>query len=95
VVRPDPAAYASLNRDAGAANRRATAFFDAAERFLTADRKLSREEAILTYDSVAGTSGDRAKTVDAALLAAKPCPDFYQTCHGDHPQICPERSLPN
>jgi len=95
VVRPDPAAFASLSKDAGAANRSATAFFEAAERFLIADRKLSREEAVVTYDPVAGASGDRMKTVDAAVAAAKPCPDLYQTCHGAYPQICPERALPN
>lgn len=95
VVRPDPAAFASLTRDMGAANRSATAFFEAAERFLIADRKLSREEAVVTYDSVAGASGDRLKTVDAAAQAARPCPEFYIACHGAYPQICPERSLPN
>ncbi len=95
VVKPDPAAYASLTKDAGAANRSATAFFEAAERFLSADRKLSREEAVLTYDPVAGASGDRVKTVDAAALAAKSCPELYQACHGAYPQVCPARSLPN
>ena len=95
VVRPDPTAFASLTRDMGAANRSATALFEAAERFLIADRKLSREEAILTYDSVAGASGDRVKTVDAAATAAKSCPELYQACHGAYPQVCPERSLPN
>ncbi|MGB9368333.1 MAG: hypothetical protein WCE79_20210 [Xanthobacteraceae bacterium] len=95
VVKPDPAAFASLTKNAGAANRSATAFFEAAERFLIADRKLSREEAVLTYDSVAGASGDRVKTVDAAAVAAKSCPELYQACHGAYPQICPERSLPN
>ena len=95
VVKPDPAAYASLSKDAGAANRSATAFFEAAERFLIADRKLSREEAVLTYDPIAGSSGDRARSVDAAATAAKSCPELYQACHGAYPQACPERSLPN
>jgi hypothetical protein len=95
VVRPDPAAFASLTKDMGVANRSATAFFEAAERFLIADRKLSREEAILTYDSIAGASGDRVKTVDAAAQAARPCPELYLACHGAYPQVCPERSLPN
>ena len=95
VVKPDPAAYASLSKDAGAANRSATAFFEAAERFLIADRKLSREEAVLTYDPVAGSSGDRARSVDAAATAAKSCPELYQACHGAYPLACPERSLPN
>jgi hypothetical protein len=95
VVKPDPAAFASLSKDAGAANRSATAFFEAAERFLIADRKLSREEAVVTYDPVAGASGDRMKTLDAAVNAAKPCPELYLACHGAYPQVCPERALPN
>jgi hypothetical protein len=95
VVRPDPAAFASLTKDMGAANRSATVFFEAAERFLIADRKLSREDAVLTYDSVAGASGDRVKSVEAAATAAKSCPELYQACHGAYPQVCPERSLPN
>lgn len=95
VVRPDPAAFASLSKDAGAANRSATAFFEAAERFLIADRKVSREDAVLTYDSVAGASGDRVKTVDAAMQGARACPELYIACHGAYPQVCSERSLPN
>lgn len=94
VVRPDPAAFTSLSKDARAANRSATAFFEAAERFLIADRKLSREDAVLTYDAVAGASGDRMKTVDAAVQFVKPCPELYVACHGAYPQVCPERSLP-
>lgn len=95
VVKPDPAAFASLSKDAGAANRNATVFFEAAERFLIADRKVSREDAVLTYDSVAGATGDRMKTVDAAVQAARPCPELYIACHGAYPQVCPDRSLPN
>ena len=95
MVRPDPAAFTSLSKEMGAANRSATAFFEAAERFLIADRKLSREDAVLTYDSVAGVSRDRVKTVDAAAQAARPCPELYLTSHGAYPQVCPERALPN
>jgi len=95
VVKPDPAAFASLTKDAYAANRTATAFFEAAERFLIADRKLSREEAVTTYDGVSAASGDRQKTADAAAQAARQCPDLYQTCHSAFPQVCTERSLPN
>jgi hypothetical protein len=94
VVRPDPAAYASLTKDASAANRTATMFFEAAERFLIADRKLAREDAVITYDAVASASGDRVKTLDAALQAAKPCPELYLACHGAHPQVCNERAVP-
>jgi len=95
VIKPDPAAYTSFTKDADTANRNATAFFDAAERFLIADRKLSREEAVTTYDGLASASGDRVKTADAAALAIKACPQLYETCHSAFPQACSERSLPN
>ena len=95
VVKPDPAAYASLTKDANTANRSATAFFETAERFLIADRKVTREEAVIAYDPVASASGARVKTVEAAASAAKACPELYQTCHGAFPQVCSERSLPN
>ena len=44
-----------------------------AERFLVADRKVSREEAVVAYDPVASASGERVKTVEAAAAAAKSC----------------------
>ena len=93
--QPDPAAYASLTKDANTANRSATAFFETAERFLIADRKVTREEAVIAYEPVASASGDRVKTVEAAAAAAKPCPELYQTCHGAFPQVCSERNMPN
>jgi len=95
VIKPDPAAYTSLTKDADAANRSATAFFEATERLLIADRKLNREEAVTTYDGVSSASGDRLKTAEAAIGAAKPCLELYQTCHSAYPQVCSERSLPN
>jgi len=95
VIKPDPAAYSSFTKDADTANRNATAFFNAAERFLMADRKFSREEAVMTYDVVASASGDRVKTADAAALAIKPCLQLYEICHSAFPQACSERSLPN
>jgi hypothetical protein len=95
VVKPDPAAYASLTKNADAANRAATVFFDAAERFLIADRKLARDEAVITYDPVSTASGDRVKTADAAMQAAKPCPELYLACHGAFPQACGEKAVPN
>jgi hypothetical protein len=95
VVKPDPSTYASLTKDADTARRSATAFFEAAERFLIADRKLSREEAVVAYDPVAAASGDRLKSVEAATTAAKTCPELYQTCHAAFPQVCSERSLSN
>ncbi|MEA2874849.1 MAG: hypothetical protein QOF14_45 [Hyphomicrobiales bacterium] len=93
VVKPDPAAYASLTKDADGASKTATAFFDAAERFLIADRKVARDEAVMTYDAVASANGDRVKTADAAVQAAKPCPDLYKTCRGAFPQLCNDTAL--
>jgi hypothetical protein len=92
VVKPDPAAYAQLTKDADGASKSATAFFDAAERFLIADRKLARDEAVMTYDAVATTNGDRVKTAEAAVQAAKPCPELYKTCRGAFPQVCNDTS---
>ena len=88
VIRPDPAAYTRLSKDADGAAARATAFFDVSERFLVADRKLARDEAVMTYDPVASSAGDRLKSIEAALQAAKPCPELYQACRSAYPQIC-------
>ena len=85
VIRPDPAAYTRLTKDADGAAARATAFFDVSERFLVADRKVARDEAVMTYDPVASSAGDRLKSVEAALQAAKPCPELYQACRGAYP----------
>ena len=93
VIKPDPAAYASLTKDANDANRRATAFFVVAERVLIADRKLNRDEAVIIYDPLAGASGDRVKTLDAALQSAKPCPEFYKACRAAYPQVCNDTSM--
>jgi hypothetical protein len=95
VVKPDPAAYAQLTKEANGASKTATAFFDAAERFLIADRKLARDEAVMTYDVIATANGDRLKTADAAVQAAKPCPEFYKTCRGAFPQACNDAALAN
>ena len=92
VVKPDPAAYAQFTKEANGASRAATAFFEAAERFLVADRKLARDEAVMTYDVVATSNGDRLKTTDAAVQAAKPCPELYTTCRGVFPQVCNDTS---
>ncbi len=88
VIKPDPAAYTKFTREAEDAAVTATTFFDVSERFLVADRKFAREEAVQTYDPVASTAGDRLKSVDAALQAAKPCPDLYKVCRGAYPQLC-------
>jgi hypothetical protein len=95
VVKPDPAAYAQWTKEADGASRTATAFFEAAERFLIADRKLARDEAVMTYDVVASANSDRVKTAEAAVQAAKGCPELYKTCRGAFPQVCNDAALTN
>ena len=93
VVKPDPTAYADLSKSANTAARTATAFFEAAEHFLIADRKVARDEAVLTYDAVATAAGERVKTLDNGAVAAKPCPELYQTCRTAHPQMCNDTAV--
>ena len=88
VIKPDPTAFTKHTRDAEVASITATAFFDASERFLIADRKLNRDEAVVMLDAAAHTAGERLKSIDAATAAAKPCPELYQLCRGAFPQIC-------
>jgi hypothetical protein len=92
VIKPDPAAFTKLSKDADGASVNATAFFDVSERFLVADRKVTREDAVMTYDNVAHSAGDRFKSVEAALQAAKPCPELYKVCRGAFPQVCNDTS---
>lgn len=88
VIKPDPAAFTKLSKDADGASATATTFFDVSERFLVADRKVTREDAVMTYDTVAYSAGERFKSVEAALQAAKSCPDLYKVCRGAFPQVC-------
>jgi hypothetical protein len=88
VTKPDPAAYAAFTRQADEASKTATVFFTAAERFLIADRKLARDEAVMTFDPLASASGDRVKTLEAAVQAAQPCAELYNLCRGAFPQVC-------
>ena len=88
VTKPDPAAYAAFTKQADEASKTATVFFTAAERFLIADRKLGRDEAVMTYDPLASQNGDRLKTAEAAVQAALPCAELYKTCRGAFPQVC-------
>ena len=88
VAKPDPAAYTRLTKEADIASTKATMFFDVSERFLAADRRLAREEAVVAYDAAAYSAGDRLKSVDAALQAAKACPELYKVCRGAFPQVC-------
>ena len=93
VVKPDPAANAQFIKKSDAARRTATRFFEAAERFLVADRGVAREDAIITYDVRATEEGDRHKTVEAAEQATKPCPALYQVCRDAFAKICSEPAI--
>jgi hypothetical protein len=93
VTKPDPAAYTAFTKQADEASKTATVFFTAAERFLVADRKLGRDEAVMTYDPLATQNGDRLKTVEAAVQAAQPCAELYKTCRGAFPQLCNDSAM--
>jgi hypothetical protein len=43
---------------------------------------------VLTYDEQSRAAGDRFKTIDAALAAAKSCPALYQACQQAFPKTC-------
>ncbi len=94
VVNPDPRANAEFTRKLNDAIRIATTYFDAAERFLAADRGLDRDNAVLTYDGQARAAGDREKTIEAGLAAAKACPALYEACREAYPKACSERLVP-
>jgi hypothetical protein len=94
VVKPDPKADAEYTRKLGEAIKIATAYFDAAERFLMTDRGVERIDAVLTYDGQSHAAGERLKTIDAALAAAKACPLLYQACREAYPKTCSEPLAP-
>lgn len=94
VVNPDPRANAEFTRKLNDAIRIATTYFDAAERFLAADRGLDRDNAVLTYDAQSRAAGDRVKTIEAGLTAAKACPALYEACQQAYPKACGERLVP-
>jgi hypothetical protein len=93
VTKPDPAAYAAFTRQADEASKTATVFFTAAERFLIADRKVGRDEAVMTFDPLASQNGDRLKTAEAAIQAAQPCAELYKTCRSAYPQVCNDSAM--
>jgi hypothetical protein len=93
VVKPDPAANARFSKQSDTARRTATAFFEAAERILIADRGIAREQAAVIYDARANEEGERQKTAEAAEQAAKPCPALYQACREAFAKICSDPAL--
>lgn len=88
VIKPDPHANAEYTRKLNEAISVATDYFGAAENFLRTDRGLDRDNAVLTYDGQSRAAGERVKTIDAALAAAKACPALYQACQAAYPKAC-------
>ena len=93
-VKPDPKASAEYTKKLSEAIKTGTVYFDATERFLMTDRGLERTDAVLTYDAQSRAAGDRLKTIDAALAAAKACPVLYQACQQAYPKACSETLAP-
>ncbi|MGH6673280.1 MAG: hypothetical protein ACRECE_12995 [Xanthobacteraceae bacterium] len=94
VIKPNPHANAEFTKKLNEAINIATSYFDAAENFLRTDRGLERDDAILTYDGQSRAAGERVKTIDAALAAAKICPALYRLCHAAYPKACSEPLAP-
>jgi hypothetical protein len=94
VVKPDPRTNAEYSKKLTEAIKTATTFFDGAEHFLMTERGLERAEAVLAYDGQSRAAGDRLKTIDAALAAAKACPALYQACQQAFAKQCSEPVAP-
>ncbi len=94
AVKPDPKVNAEFTKKLNEAIRTATIFFDGADHFLMTDRGFERVDAVLTYDEQARAAGDRVKTIDEGLAAAKACPALYQACQAVHPKACGEALTP-
>jgi len=94
VVKPDPAANSEYTRKLNEAIKVATTYLDGAEHFLMTERKIERPDAVLTYDGQMRAAGEKLKTIDAGLAAAKTCPALYQSCRESHPKLCNEALVP-
>jgi len=94
IDRPDPRANSEFSKKLTDAIKTATAYFDGAEHFLMTDRGLERIDAVLVYDAQSHAAGDRLKTIDAALTAAKVCPVLYQACQEANAKACSETLAP-
>ena len=90
VVKPDPRANAEFTKKLNEAIRTATTYFGGAEHFLMNDRGIERADAVLTYDGQSRAAGERLKTIEAALAAAKACPALYQACQQAYAKQCYE-----
>ena len=90
IDKPDPKANAEFTRKLSEAIKTATTFFNGAEHFLMTERGIERNEAVLTYDGQSRAAGERVKSIEAGLTAAKACPALYQACRDSHPKLCNE-----
>jgi hypothetical protein len=94
VVKPDPHANAEFTKKLTEAISIATTYFDSAEHFLMAQRAIDRAGAVLTYDGQSRAAGERLKTIEAALAAAKDCPALYRACQEAFSKQCSEPLSP-
>jgi hypothetical protein len=92
-AKPDPAAAAGFTKQSESAGRAAATFFELAERFLMMDRGLSQDDAVQTFDGQAASTGDRLKSIEAAVKAVEPCPALHETCRTSVAKICSEKSV--
>ena len=94
VVKPDPKINAEYTKKLNDAIDAATAFLDGAARFLMDDRGIERDDAVLVYDGQSRAAGDRARTIDEGLAAARACPALYAACQQAHAKECSEPLAP-
>jgi hypothetical protein len=94
AVKPDPKINAEFTKKLDTAIKTATVYFNGADHFLMTDRGFERVDAVLAYDGQSRAAGDRLKTIDAALTAAKACPALYQACQEAYPKACSEPLTP-
>jgi hypothetical protein len=94
AVKPDPRLTTEYTKKLNDAIKTATAYYSGAEHFLMADRGLERVDAVLIYDEQSRAAGNRVKTIDGALNAAKACPALYQACQAAFPKACSESLTP-
>ena len=94
VVNPNPKANSEYTKKLNEAIRTATTYFDGAEHFLMTDRGLERADAVLTYDGQSRAAGERFKTIEAAVAAAKACPALYRACRAAFAKQCSEPLAP-
>jgi len=94
VVKPDPKINTEYTKKLNDAIDAATVFLDGATRFLMDDRNIERDEAVLIFDGQSRAAGDRAKTIDEGVAAARSCPTLYAACQEAHAKECSEALSP-